>query len=431
MPREGARGPAPGPTPGPSREVLRTREDAEAYVASVCFKHGPPRLIGVELEWLLRQPTKPSAPPDAEALVAALGPHTPTTLDASSPALPLPAGSAVSVEPGGQVELASQPYGDLSSLLAATRSDARRLHRLLAGHDLHPYGSGADPVRAAHRILRIPRYLAMEAAFDRIGPHGRSMMCSTAAVQVSLDVGEPPDVARRWAALHALGPVLVAAFANSPIMHGRLTGWKSTRMACWLALDPPRTAPPREAHAAAEADPAPVYARRALDTPLLCVRRGEPTWDAPAGVSFADWVAGALPTPPTTADLDLHLSTLFPPVRPHGHFEVRYLDCQPDEQWALPVLVLASLLSTPGTTSAALEACAPAATRWTAAARHGLADRVLAKAAAVVFGLAIDALPALDVPRAQCALLAEVTERRVLRGRCPADDEIELRGGDT
>jgi len=29
-------------------QVLRSREDAEAYVASVCFKHGPPRLVGVE-----------------------------------------------------------------------------------------------------------------------------------------------------------------------------------------------------------------------------------------------------------------------------------------------------------------------------------------------------------------------------------------------
>ena len=28
---------------------LRDREQAEGYVAMVCFKHGPPRLHGVEL----------------------------------------------------------------------------------------------------------------------------------------------------------------------------------------------------------------------------------------------------------------------------------------------------------------------------------------------------------------------------------------------
>ena len=37
-----------------SAAVVRDRGDAEAYVASVCFKHGPPLLTGVELEWLVR-----------------------------------------------------------------------------------------------------------------------------------------------------------------------------------------------------------------------------------------------------------------------------------------------------------------------------------------------------------------------------------------
>src|SRR5882762_5797060 len=103
-------------------QVLRSREESEAYVASVCFKHGPPRLIGVELEWLLARRAVPPrslsaavAPGqlDSAVLTAALGPHTPISLDPLSPALPLPLGSTVTVEPGGQVELASQPFADL------------------------------------------------------------------------------------------------------------------------------------------------------------------------------------------------------------------------------------------------------------------------------------------------------------------------------
>ncbi|HEX8518428.1 MAG TPA: glutamate-cysteine ligase family protein, partial [Pseudonocardia sp.] len=78
----------------------------------------------------------------------------------------------------------------------------------------------------------------MERRFDRFGPAGRSGMCSTAAVQVCVDAGEGPGVAERWATVHAVGPVLLAAFANSPLLHGRRTGWKSSRMACWLTLDP-------------------------------------------------------------------------------------------------------------------------------------------------------------------------------------------------
>ncbi len=43
------------------------------------------------------------------------------------------------------------------------------------------------------------------------------MMCATASLQVCLDIGaDEKDATRRWRLAHALGPVLVAAFANSP-----------------------------------------------------------------------------------------------------------------------------------------------------------------------------------------------------------------------
>ncbi|WP_300017920.1 ergothioneine biosynthesis glutamate--cysteine ligase EgtA [Pseudonocardia sp.] len=402
------------PDPGPS--VLRDCADAEAYVASVCFKHGPPRLVGVELEWLLHRPAAPDAAVDLATLVAALGPHAPTTLDPASPARPLPAGSTVTVEPGGQVELASPPLPDLDHLLSAVRADTAVLHGRLAARGLLPLPRSADPHRPPHRLLQVQRYRAMEQAFDRVGPHGRSAMCSTAAVQVCLDAGQGADVARRWAALHALGPVLLAAFANSPTMHGRRTGWKSSRWATWLACDPPRTAPPQAADADPDVDPAQGWARRVLNSNLLCVR-GEDSWQVPLGVTFADWVRGAFATPPTTADLDYHVSTLFPPVRPHGHLEVRYVDGQPGDDWTLPTAVLVALLAEPRTVDRALELCEPARGRWVSGARHGLADRVLARAAAGVFTLACERLGAGPVRDR----LADLTEHRVRRGLCPAD----------
>jgi glutamate--cysteine ligase len=260
----------------------------------------------------------------------------------------------------------------------------------------------------------------METAFDRFGPYGRSMMCSTAAVQPCLDLGERAELHARWTLLHAVGPVLVAAFANSPALHGRRTGWKSSRLACWWALDPPRTEPPD----LSIEDPARGYADRVMGAHLLCLRRGEQSWDAPVGVSFADWVAGALPEPPTTADLDLHLSTMFPPVRPHGHLEVRYLDAQPGREWVVPLAVLAALLSNPVAGDAALEACLPVADRWPVAARVGLEDPDLARAAARVFTLAGEALPAL-VRGGPVPELFERAMARVHSGRCPADEPVE------
>jgi glutamate--cysteine ligase len=408
------------PDAGPT--VLHDCADAEAYVASVCFKHGPPRLVGVELEWLLHRPHAPRAPTDAAALRAALGSHAPTTLDPTSPALPLPAGSEVTVEPGGQIELASKPFASLAELTTAATVDAGLLHGLVAAAGLAPLDRAADPVRPPVRILDLPRYRAMEQSFDRRGPYGRSGMCATAAVQVALDAGETDQVGARWATAHALGPVLLAAFANSPRLHGRSTGWKSARWASWLRADPARTAPPPAADLDA-ADPAAGWAHRVLRSPVLCVRRASGEWLVPDRVSFADWIDGRLPgRPPTTDDLDYHVSTLFPPVRPRGHMEVRYVDAQPGRRWALPVAVLAALLSDPAVADRARAACEPAAGRWVSAARHGLADRVLARAAAEVFELARDRQPALAAPDWVVADLDDMIERQVLRGRCPADD---------
>ena len=71
------------------------------------------------------------------------------------------------------------------------------------------------------------------------------MMGSTASVQVCVDAGRESGGSTgfrfRWRLLHALGPVLVAAFANSPLRAGRATGWKSTRQSVWARLDPGRT----------------------------------------------------------------------------------------------------------------------------------------------------------------------------------------------
>ena len=61
---------------------------------------------------------------------------------------------------------------------------------------------------------------------------GRAMMCSTAGLQVNLPLGGPD----RWRLAHDLGPVLAAAFANSPFACGRPSGYRSTRLAVWAGI---------------------------------------------------------------------------------------------------------------------------------------------------------------------------------------------------
>ena len=396
------------PAPGPAPAVFRDRAEAEAYVASVCFKHGPPRLLGVELEFTVHHADDPARPLDARTLASALGKHAPPTLVPDSPQRPLPSGTPLTVEPGGQVEISTPPRESLTDLLTVVAEDVTHLRELLEPAGLRLGQRGADPFRPPRRMLRVPRYAAMERAFAPLGPEGITMMCSTAGLQVCLDFGHAEDLPKRWAAVHALGPVLNALFANSPGVNGRRTDWASARMRTLYATDPVRTRP-----AAVCADPARAWARRVLDTPVIAIRRPGPDWAPPHPLTFADWVAGALDRPATRDDLDYHLTLQFPPVRPRGYLEVRYLDTPPDGRWLPPVVLMAALFSTPDTVDGVLAATETAAGRWLAAARYGLRDPVLARAARDVVDLGCAALCHTDLTDEQTGAIAAELHRTI------------------
>ncbi|TQS43621.1 ergothioneine biosynthesis glutamate--cysteine ligase EgtA [Cryptosporangium phraense] len=422
------------PANDPLAEPIRTRADAEAFIAKICFKIGPPRLAGIELERLIHDATDPTRTLTSERLASALGRWSPpilTTPSADPTALgrPLPAGSTVTVEPGGQVELSTRAWGTFADCLAAAGTDADAVRAALARSGLAVGRSGIDAHRPAGRLVEKARYAAMERYFDRDGNDaGRLMMGSTASVQLSVDAGTETGehaFAERWRTLHAVGPALVAAFANSPIYAGAPTGWYSTRQRVWIELDPGRTS----AATAGDNDPREAYARAALDARLLCLPNDSDLWDAPAGVTFADWLDGALERPATYADLDYHLSTLFPPVRAKGFLEVRYLDAQAGDDWRVPPSVLWTLLASPGTRDAALAAVEPLGPptwpgAWARAARTGLTDEALARAASALLTLAIENADAAGLPRAVTRQITAFAERYTFRRRTPADDQL-------
>ncbi|MFB7876232.1 ergothioneine biosynthesis glutamate--cysteine ligase EgtA [Nocardia sp. NPDC056064] len=406
------------PDSAPDQGELSSRAAAEAYVGGVCFKLGPPGLIGAELEWLTTGPT--GSRPPLDLMATALGPHAPVSLAPASPAAPLPGGSRVTIEPGGQIELSSAPFADPAALTHHLRADAVLLRDLLAAHEIGILPSAADAARPAERLLRLPRYAAMERRFAGVGPFGALMMCNTAATQVSVDAGaDRHEVSARWTALYALGPTLIAAFACSPRLYGAPPGdWASQRMRAWLRLDPSRVRPP----VADWTDPITAYARWALDVPLLCVRctESDADWSPPPGATFADWLSGALDDEvgrrPGVADLDYHLTTLFPPVRASGHLEVRYLDTQPGDTWTTPIHLFDALLSTPAVVAEATALAAPVAGEWSTGARHGLADPQIRRAAVDVLELAT-AHARTDSATAELALAA----RRCRAGRSPLE----------
>lgn len=393
--------------------ALTARDVLDHVQAQDCApRPGPPR-VGIEQEWhtySLADPARHLHPDEVLGAVQAAG--------------GLPHGSTVTVEPGGQVEVATPPFEPWWSALEVLRVDGAAVRSALAVAGIGVLGAGTDPFRAPSRTLSAPRYDAMEAYFDQWAPAGRQMMDGCAAIQINVDHGDAPTMARRWDLAHRIGPALGAAFACSPT-----TGHRSARLAVWDTLDPSRTRPVLES-----GDLADDWSAYVLDARLMLLL-GEDAGCAPVmtPITFREWVESGIDgRRPTTADLIYHCTTLFPPVRPRGWFELRWLDSLPAGLAETAIAAIVAVLVDEEAGVLAAHACAPVATAWLDAARCGPAHPGIAAAAVTTLQAAAAALDRSGAPGAFAEGVAEAADRWPGRGRCPADDlEDRLRSGAT
>jgi glutamate--cysteine ligase len=394
----------------PSVRRSLTGHDVRQLVDEQCFAPSPSGRVGVEVEWLAVCFADQDRPVPPE-LVGEAGAE-------------LPAGSRLTFEPGGQVELSSPPLRGIGPACAAIAADAAALTDALADRGIGLVGLGLDPGPPRARCIDAPRYEAMEAYFDAQCAAGRTMMRSTAAVQVNVDLGPTPDDAeRRWRRAHDAGPLLAAAFANSPLAGGGPSGWRSRRLSIWTEVDECRTA----AVDAGERNPARAWTDYALAARVMLIRRDEsrfvPILDS---LTLADWIArGHQLGFPTLDDVSYHFTTLFPPVRPRGWLELRMIDSLPDPWWRAAVAVATTLVCDDTAADVAAPAIEATRGRWLDAARHGLGHPELAAAAKVAFDAALQAMVRLGTDATTVLAVEAFVDRYVARARCPADDRLE------
>lgn len=384
--------------------ALRDRDHVAAYVDQHCFPQRNDGLVGAELELLL--------------LTEALTRPTQDEVDGALAHAVLPGGTQMSLEPGGQLELSSSPAPGVRACVDILGTDLATTRAQLQARGITVCGLALDPYHEPHRALQTARYQAMERYFDADGPAGRIMMCSTAATQVSVDVGATSAQQHaRWALVHALGPVLIAMFANSPLREGVPTGWRSTRWATWQQIDATCTQTP------AGSNPSEAWVDYVLDAQVMAIRTTEGPWRSRPGLRFKEWLE-APGVRPSEDDLAFHLSTLFPPVRPRGWLELRMIDAQPLDSWHIPIAVVAALCDDPTAADVAAEACEPVRKLWTSAAHDGLSNAALQRAAASCVRAASEALPRLGAAASTTREVDRFAERYVEVGRCPADDVV-------
>ena len=334
-----------------------------------------------------------------------------------APAFVLTNGGELSFEPGGQLEYSAPPVESASTLVADVRAVASTLRETLGDHGIELGEVGIDPCTPLHetrlQLANVSRYRDMDAYFASIGRFGARMMRQTASIQVSLDVG---DQAREvWAVLNGVAPYALAVFANSAIHELARTGQQSYRAAVWRALDPARTG-----LRAVTGEPD-EYLSFALDAPAMFFVGREQQY-----LPFGEWLESGTVT---LDDWRTHLTTLFPEVRPRGHFEVRSCDAIPGCWYAAPILLFTGLAYDPAARREALELLEESAADATLLARAGICgvhDEGIRGVALQLFDLALRGCAKLGPRIVAPGLIDEAREfvrRFPARGRSLADDQ--------
>jgi glutamate--cysteine ligase len=272
-------------------------------------------------------------PYEGEAGIGALlqrlapGGYTPFRETPESPVIALQRGmAAISLEPGGQLELSGSPFrtareahGENLGHLAEAKAAAASLGLGLVAMGYRPFGTPSDTP-----WMPKTRYIVMRRTLPERGRLALNMMQMTATGQVSLDWADEADCVRKTVAVARLAPLMVALYANSPIVEGKPSGYMSFRNRVWDEVDPTRCG-----YLPAFFDGSfsyRAYVEWALDAPLLFLRR-EGQYLHPKLTFRQLMKEGYDGHPPDLGDWTDHLSTLFPEVRLKKVLEVRGADC--------------------------------------------------------------------------------------------------------
>jgi len=259
-------------------------------------------------------------------------------------------GVAITLEPGGQLELSGAPLPTLHDTKAELEAHMKQVGKLIKDMDGVMLPMGTDPLSLREEIPWMPkdRYRLMRQYMPTKGKLGLDMMTRTCTVQVNLDFANEVDMVAKMRIGMALQPLATALFASSPFLERKPTGYQSYRAHIWQNTDPDRCGILPfifEDSMGFER-----YVDYLLDVPMYFVYRRGKYIDA-LGQSFRDFMAGHLPALPgefpTLKDWMDQTTITFPEVRLKQFIEMRGADSGPLEMLiALPAFWVGLLYDT-------------------------------------------------------------------------------------
>ena len=340
----------------------------------------------------------------------------------------------ITLEPGGQVELAGAPCETLHEARVELVTHLSEITEV--GRDLGMafLGLGIQPNTPVEEIELVPkeRYGIMDPYMRKVGTLGLRMMRQTATVQANIDFADERDAMLKFRTGMRLAPLMNAIFANSCVVDGDLSRHLSFRGHVWSDTDASRCG--LLEFAWDETAGFESYVTWAMNVPVyFLLRDGHYTRDV-TGIPFRRLLQGVPGLPrPNLDDWNLHLTTLFPEVRLKGFIEFRSTDAQGARTLLGPAALVKGLYYDADCLAAAWDLgkswtfaeCAELARQAT---RGGLAAKIrrlsLRELARELGAIALEGLRRQDCRDEQGrteAVYLEPTLEMVSRGLSPAD----------
>jgi glutamate--cysteine ligase len=209
-----------------------------------------------------------------------------------------------------------------------------------------------------------------------------------------------------------LAPYVTAIFANSSRYAGTDTHYRSYRAHIWQTLDAGRTGLPVNT-----ADPAGAYLDFALAAGAM-MRDDAGRYERFEVLAERDDVS--------LEDWELHLSTLFPEVRPRRYFELRSADAITPEHLAAPIGLIAGLVYDDDASRSASEMLARGdLPSLEVAAREGLANQQIREMSIRLTDVALTGCESLGDSYISAGDIETATrffDQYTRQGRSPGDD---------
>lgn len=237
--------------------------------------------------------------------------------------------AVIALEPGGQIEIAAKPHGELGTVVTIFTDVVREIkHTANAlGIDLFALGLHPNASRDDMAYVKKARYQIMRAYMEDLNDLGLDMMTRSCAIQINLDYASEQDMVQKIRLGAILAPIYSLLCSSVAFLDGRLVNHAIERGHVWRKTDPERTGIPSI-----------IFSRDfgyeswinfVLDVPMYFIRRGSTYHDA-RHASFREFMEhGLWNHTATLRDFVDHMTTVFTDVRLKPILELRSADSLP------------------------------------------------------------------------------------------------------